>query len=132
MNTYLNGPRTLSNDRLAYIVIATPGETPNFPFSTPNNEFARSLANVTLLPPMPSLQQFPTASGPALQDFHYLLATPHCLGDGMALYRMSDEFFQLVASDHTDEGLEHLVFQEWERAVASAKVSHLPQSCHVL
>lgn len=119
VNTYLNGPRTLSNERLSYVVVATPVDTPDFPFATPNNSFAHSLANLALLPPMPSLQN--TSDGPG-QEFHFLLAAPHCLGDGMALYRMSDEFFELLASDKTDVELQDLVLLEWERAVASAKV----------
>ncbi|KZW03307.1 hypothetical protein EXIGLDRAFT_712338 [Exidia glandulosa HHB12029] len=123
VNTYLNGPRTLSNDRLSYVVVATPHDTPDFPYAAPNNSFAPSLANLTLLPPMPSLQN--TVDGPG-QEFHFLLAAPHCLGDGMALYRMSDEFFEMLASDKTDAQLKELVHLEWERAVAGAEEATCP------
>ncbi|KAH7100331.1 hypothetical protein BKA62DRAFT_706702 [Auriculariales sp. MPI-PUGE-AT-0066] len=126
VNTYLNGPRTLSNDRLSYVVVATPHESADFPFATQHNKLAAALKNLSLLPPMPSLQHFPAANSASSQEFHYLLAAPHCLGDGMALYRMSDEFFELIASDNSDEDLEQLVQQEWERAVASSKESINP------
>ena len=46
----------------------------------------------------------------------------HCQGDGMALYRMSDEFFEMLASDNTVDELKDLVHMEWERAVAASEV----------
>ncbi|EJD40848.1 hypothetical protein AURDEDRAFT_69593 [Auricularia subglabra TFB-10046 SS5] len=94
VNTYLNGPRTLSNDRLSYVVVATPQDTPGFPFAV---------------------------DGPG-QEFHFLLAAPHCLGDGMALYRMSDEFFEMLASEKTDEDLKDVLHSEWERATATSPI----------
>ncbi|BGP28788.1 hypothetical protein JCM10296v2_000524 [Rhodotorula toruloides] len=67
ISTYLNGPRTLSDQRLAYLVISTSEST----FASPD----------------PSAEQ----------DYDFFLFSTHFLGDGMALHATANEFFTLLA-----------------------------------
>ncbi|BGP21602.1 2-methylcitrate dehydratase [Rhodotorula toruloides] len=67
LSTYLNGPRTLSDQRLAYIVISTPKAT----FTSPDSS--------------------------AEQEYDFFLFSTHFLGDGMALHATANEFFTLLA-----------------------------------
>ncbi|BGO96573.1 2-methylcitrate dehydratase [Rhodotorula toruloides ATCC 204091] len=67
ISTYLNGPRTLSDQRLAYLLISTPEST--FISSDPSAE----------------------------QEYDFFLFSTHFLGDGMALHATANEFFTLLA-----------------------------------
>ncbi|GAA5897369.1 hypothetical protein JCM6882_001869 [Rhodosporidiobolus microsporus] len=77
LDGYLNGPRTLSDDRLAYLVISTPEAT------------------------------FSTDDPAAEQEYDFFLFSTHFLGDGMALHTTANEFFTLLAgSPPADAGVE--------------------------
>lgn len=68
VDSYLNGPRLLSDDRLSTLIISTPAPT------------------------------FASLVGDDLeQQYHFTLATTHFLGDGMALHLTGNEFFLLLA-----------------------------------
>ncbi|BGO92798.1 hypothetical protein NBRC10512_007917 [Rhodotorula toruloides] len=67
ISTHLNGSRTLSDQRLAYLVISTPEST----FTSPD----------------PSAEQ----------EYDFFLFSTHFLGDGMALHATANEFFTLLA-----------------------------------
>ncbi|KAJ7235866.1 hypothetical protein B0H12DRAFT_1256838 [Mycena haematopus] len=83
IDAYLNGPRTLSNERLSYLVIS------------------QQLA----------CSETPTALDP--QAFDLLLCATHFLGDGMALHNFANDFFTLLASDRSDQDLESMLNDEW-------------------
>lgn len=104
IDTYLNGPRTLSVTRLSYLTIS----------HTPSSE------------PYPSPPQTPTASvdmavmlsQPAeedLHDFSLFLAAVHSIGDGMALHAFANDFFCLLGSSNSAQELHGLLSAEWEK-----------------
>ncbi|KAJ7145201.1 hypothetical protein C8R43DRAFT_1013201 [Mycena crocata] len=104
IEAYLNGPRTLSNDRLSYLIISNHGSLPT-----------------------------PAISEPGVQNFDLILCAAHFLGDGMALHQFANEFFSLVSSPRTAEDLEAMLTDEWNlrwRAEKenSCNVSGLPPS----
>lgn len=75
---YLNGPRTLSDERLSFLV-----------FSTPEATFTSAEA---------------TADQEQEYDMH--LFCTHFLGDGMALHTTANELFTLLADRPTEQGVE--------------------------
>ena len=82
IDSYLNGPRTLSNDRLSYLIVSSrDSDHLPTPVSTPN-------------PDMPN-----TASSNLgeIREFDLLICAMHFLGDGMALHRFANEFFTILA-----------------------------------
>lgn len=105
IDTYLNGPRTLSNERISYLVVSTLGDSPGAlptPLNTP--DLARTL-NATF--DTESLSQY------GLQEYDILICAAHFLGDGMALHRFANDFFGILGSDRSAGELEDLVTQEW-------------------
>ncbi|KAJ6575267.1 hypothetical protein B0H19DRAFT_1344161 [Mycena capillaripes] len=87
IDAYLNGPRTLSNDQLSYLVIS-------------QQQVVDSSQSVD-------------ASALDLQDFDLLLCATHFLGDGMALHNFANDFFTLLASGRADADLECMLTDEW-------------------
>ncbi|KAJ7359284.1 hypothetical protein DFH08DRAFT_911430 [Mycena albidolilacea] len=83
IDSYLNGPRILSNERPSYLIISG----------------------------HPAKDCSPSAS--ALGGFDLLLCAAHFLGDGMALHNFGNDFFTLLTSDWTDENLESMLSDEW-------------------
>lgn len=71
LDAYLNGPRTLSDERLAYLIIST--SAPTFSSTSPDEE----------------------------QEYDLFLLSTHFLGDSMALHTTANEFFELLAADGT-------------------------------
>ncbi|GAA6006593.1 hypothetical protein JCM10207_004987 [Rhodosporidiobolus poonsookiae] len=69
LDAYLNGPRTLSDRRLAYLLVSTPEAT--FSSSDPTTE----------------------------QEYDVFFFATHFIGDGMALHTTADEFFSLLTSE---------------------------------
>ncbi|KZT02437.1 uncharacterized protein LAESUDRAFT_738728 [Laetiporus sulphureus 93-53] len=105
IDTYLNGPRTLSNTRLSYLVVSQPA---NASMPTP--------------PPTPSPSrknsQFDTADDitPSSLERQYelMLCAMHFLGDGMALHQTANHFFQLLGGSKTDDELTAQLAEEWQ------------------
>ncbi|KZV74818.1 hypothetical protein PENSPDRAFT_681526 [Peniophora sp. CONT] len=117
IDTYLNGPRTLSATRLSYLIIS----------HTPSSD------------PYPSPPQTPTASVDVaamqsveeLHDFSFFLAAVHSIGDGMALHAFANDFFCLLGSSKSVQELNGLLVAEWEKRWASPlsdKLTALPPS----
>ncbi|EIW66292.1 hypothetical protein TREMEDRAFT_35234 [Tremella mesenterica DSM 1558] len=78
IDSYLNGPRTLSPDRLAMLVITIPDH-----------------------PPSPSTS--PRYSGDYDEEkYEVMLCATHYLGDGMALHTLMNDFYTLLASPSID------------------------------
>jgi fucose permease len=71
ISAYLNGSRTLSDQRLAYLVISTPEST------------------------------FVSLDAANEQDYDFFLFSTHFLGDGMALHATANEFFTLLAESES-------------------------------
>ncbi|KAL8279399.1 hypothetical protein RQP46_008211 [Phenoliferia psychrophenolica] len=69
LDTYLNGPRTLSDQQLSSLVLTTPSPS------------------------------FSTSPSSTLQSYDLFLLSTHFLGDGMALHTTMNEFLLLLAAD---------------------------------
>ncbi|GAA6048462.1 hypothetical protein JCM3770_003769 [Rhodotorula araucariae] len=80
VSEYLNGPRFLSDHRLAFLVVSTP-------------EPAFSLVDSAGIDPE------------AEQEYELLLLSTHFLGDGMALHATANELFTLLAGEPTVAGV---------------------------
>ena len=101
IDAYLNGPRTLSNDRLSFLIVS------------------RSLGSDASLPTPP---QSPTLSNVLLQsadepenDYEWFMCAAHFIGDGMALHTFANDFFELLGSMRSQEDLQELVAEEWQQ-----------------
>ena len=115
IDTYLNGPRTLSNSRLSYLIVShkeesgllTPPETP-----TPSNENT----------PFVSSQD---STSRIVQDPQHelLICAMHFLGDGMALHNFANEFFGLLGSDKDETSLREILDEEWTLRWADGKIN---------
>lgn len=96
----MNGPRTLSNTRLSYLVVSHSHE--------------QDL-------PTPPLTPVPEHGAPSeMQDaprqepqHELLICAMHFLGDGMALHQFANEFFGLLGSEKTDDDLAAMLDEEW-------------------
>lgn len=111
LDGYLNGERTLSDERLSYLVISTPEA------------------------------EFIAADPEAEQEYDFWLFSTHFLGDGMALHTTANEFFNLLAADPADPATpatnieavlgargEALTRPEAELAVKPEKFAHAMES----
>lgn len=98
IDSYLNGPRTLSNSHLSHLIISEPGAGALTPPATP------------LLGTAPDT----TAAEDAPRAYELLLCAAHCIGDGMALHNTANDFFKLLAGDADQAALDALVVAEWE------------------
>ncbi|PCH33967.1 hypothetical protein WOLCODRAFT_135419 [Wolfiporia cocos MD-104 SS10] len=105
IDTYLNGPRTLSNTRLSYLILSQPTDS---------------------LLPTPPRTPSPSNSGSDVQQLHdaedvvpgehsyeLLICAMHFLGDGMALHQFANDFFGLLGSEKDDAELEAVLEAEW-------------------
>ncbi|GAA5838397.1 hypothetical protein JCM9279_003231 [Rhodotorula babjevae] len=84
LDEYLNGPRFLSDDRLAHLVI-----------STPHHTFAPSETGAAA-----------AVDADAEQEYDLFLLSTHFIGDGMALHSTANELFTLLAGAPSGEGVE--------------------------
>jgi hypothetical protein len=85
LDEYLNGPRTLSQDRLSYLIISRESK----PTTTDSS-----------------------ADIPANYDI--LICATHFLGDGMALHQFANDFFGLLGSSSTNHELVSTLSSEWQ------------------
>ncbi|KAJ4485801.1 hypothetical protein J3R30DRAFT_3282574 [Lentinula aciculospora] len=92
IDSYLNGPRTLSAQRLSCVIISqelgqfSPGH------SRPNRSAMRA---------------------EDWFDYDFLLCTTHFIGDGMALHQCANDFFTLLSSKTSSEELHDILKEEW-------------------
>jgi hypothetical protein len=103
IDSYLNGPRTLNNERLSYLVVShTPLDVqlPTPPL-TP-----RISADV-------SADQ--AASDDRVFNHELLICATHFIGDGMALHQFANDFFGLLNSASSQEELDQVVVDEWKQ-----------------
>ncbi|KAL6310142.1 hypothetical protein BKA93DRAFT_722468 [Sparassis latifolia] len=101
IDTYLNGPRTLSNTRLSYLILSEPAySTIPTPPRTPSPSRTTTSG--------PSEQQ-----GERANQYDLLICAMHFLGDGMALHQFANDFFGLLGSEKSDGELEEALTEEW-------------------
>jgi len=107
---YLNGTRTLSNDRLSYLILSQPELTENSPVLVPGE--TRSDKS--------------TES----QQCEILICATHFLGDGMALHRFANDFFSLLGCSKSQHELRTLLHTEWSSRWVKADndMSPIPSS----
>ncbi|CAL1695027.1 unnamed protein product [Somion occarium] len=119
IDSYLNGPRTLSNSRLSYLIVSSPSShsIPTPPL-TPTS--AEELAT--------DLQ--PAVERPEDKQHDILICAMHFLGDGMALHAFANDFFGLLGSEKSDSELKLQLVDEWEMRWGSPAhdTSILPRS----
>jgi len=98
IDSYLNGPRTLSNDRLSFLIISQPEDKDGSLLSPP---------------PTPTSQE--SVSECHIQDYELLICATHFLGDGMALHNFANDFFGLLGGPKSENELEAVLQHEWKR-----------------
>jgi hypothetical protein len=106
IDSYLNGPRTLSSERLSYLIVS----------HTPID---------VQLPTPPSTPRISTETSAELSahltcddrvfNHELLICAGHFIGDGMALHQFANDFFGLLGGGLSQEGLDQLVADEWKR-----------------
>ena len=106
IDSYLNGPRTLSNTRLSYLILSKSIAHPSPTIPSP--------------PPTPSPSAHTSALGNGEQalfeqdasqmtyQHDLLICAMHFLGDGMALHQFANDFFGLLGGLESDEQLGQL------------------------
>jgi hypothetical protein len=102
IDTYLNGPRSLSNSRLSYLVVSQPPED-GLGIPTP--------------PVTPHLSA--DATGDITRQYELLICAMHFIGDGMALHQFANDFFCLLGCEKTAPELELQLETEWRERWAS-------------
>lgn len=113
LDRYLNGPRTLGPERLAYLFVASEpaqGKAPASELPTPAMT-PRADAESFQLHSQPEAE----AAEDDIRNFDVVLCTTHFLGDGMALNRCMNEFFELIgAPERTTDAFEATLAEEWD------------------
>ena len=101
---YLNGPRTLSNDKLSYLVVSrTPAKLPTPP-STPRTSEVSPVWTPKHL-----------TGDDNVTDYELLICAAHFIGDGMALHQFANDLFGLLGSASSLKAMEQLVADEWNQ-----------------
>ena len=100
IDAYLNGDRTLSNDRLSYLIISS------------------DCAN-TIIPTDHSLES-------VKKNYDLMICATHFLGDGMALHQFANDFFVLLGSYMNEMALLEKLTIEWSEKYTNA----LPKVIH--
>lgn len=120
IDSYLNGPRTLSNTRLSYLILSKSVTQSNTTIPSP--------------PPTPSSYaqtdtleggeqaSFGQDAGQLIYQHDLLICAMHFLGDGMALHQFANDFFGLFGGQDSDEQLTQRLSEEWK-----SRWSVLPQ-----
>ena len=100
IDAYLNGPRTLHNERLSYLILS-------------------DTAGTAL--PTPPASPGPLDTSPnSVPNHDILICATHFLGDGMALHTFANDFFGLLGGGASEDELSRLVEDEWRAAVKRA------------
>ncbi|PIL31758.1 hypothetical protein GSI_06462 [Ganoderma sinense ZZ0214-1] len=122
IDSYLNGPRTLSNNRLSYLILSEPVSSPELMPTPPRT-------------PSPAMSEPREPESEAVIDeelqgaehsrqYELLICAMHFLGDGMALHAFANDFFGLLGGDKSEADLQQLLQEEWRLRWANA-----PEEC---
>lgn len=135
INAYLNGPRTLSNNRLSYLILSTPARDndnedkdkdvdASEPSSPATPALSTSSSILSLETPSPS-DSFSSRGedDDVMREYDVMLCATHFLGDGMALHATMNDLFTLLASPSpsnegrvlSDDDLYDLLDEEWSK-----------------
>ncbi|EKM61320.1 uncharacterized protein PHACADRAFT_247854 [Phanerochaete carnosa HHB-10118-sp] len=107
IDSYLNGPRTLSNSRLSYLVISHGEEDPATSLLTPPRTPSPSYESLK------STAALNNEDGLPHSQFDILICAMHFIGDGMALHTFANDFLGLLGSEKSDAELEAMLHAEW-------------------
>lgn len=94
IDSYLNGSRTLSSDRLSYLIVSQGGTSLPSPPLTPR-----------------STSPFDERESPSYSH-DIMICAAHFLGDGMALHQFANDFFGLLGGEKTIAELEAQLKEE--------------------
>jgi hypothetical protein len=107
IDSYLNGPRTLSNERLSYLVVS---HTPTLDVQLPTPPLTpRISAEVSA-----GLSAHPTCDDRVF-NHELLICASHFIGDGMALHQFANDFFGMLGGGFSQQELDQLVVDEWKQ-----------------
>ncbi|KAJ8702249.1 hypothetical protein PTI98_000985 [Pleurotus ostreatus] len=111
IDSFLNGPRTLSNQRLSYLYFSVPDD-----------------AGTSL--PSPPLTPDPGSAKQLIESYvtcEWIVCATHFLGDGMALHQFANDYFSLFGSSKSDDELEAIMQDEW-----AMRWKKIPEECSVI
>ncbi|KZV77597.1 hypothetical protein PENSPDRAFT_7426 [Peniophora sp. CONT] len=105
IDSCLNGSRILASDRVSHLSVSrAPAQEPY-----PSPPQTPSLSSV-------GQDAFQTAREEK-HEFQVLLTALHCLGDGMAMHTMANDFFSMVGGSKSDDELRAYMAAEWKKHV---------------
>ncbi|KAI0778372.1 hypothetical protein BD413DRAFT_630739 [Trametes elegans] len=110
IDAYLNGPRTLSNSRLSYLILSEP---PSSPVLMPTPPRTPSPTNVSLDVSSGSEDEA-EVEVEGKHEYELLICAMHFLGDGMALHQFANDFFGLLGGASSDDELREVLEEEWQ------------------
>ncbi|KAF4604942.1 hypothetical protein EYR40_003725 [Pleurotus pulmonarius] len=111
IDSFLNGPRTLSNQRLSYLYFSVPDD-----------------AGTSLPSPPPTPD--PGSAKQLIESYvscEWIVCATHFLGDGMALHQFANDYFSLFGSSKSDDALEAIMQDEW-----AMRWKQTPEECSVI
>ncbi|KAI0328141.1 hypothetical protein GY45DRAFT_1022035 [Cubamyces sp. BRFM 1775] len=108
IDDYLNGPRTLSNTKLSYLIVA---ETPTSPGLMPTPPRTPSPSSAALFDVEMSSED--DIHVEQQREYELLICAMHFLGDGMALHQFANDLFGLLGGATSDEQLSDMLQAEW-------------------
>ncbi|KZT30818.1 hypothetical protein NEOLEDRAFT_1144356 [Neolentinus lepideus HHB14362 ss-1] len=103
ISSYLNGPRTLSNERLSYLILSQPS--------------SQLIPSPPVTPTLSSSSEDSQKESPSSEyegTYDLLICAAHFLGDGMALHQFAHDFFTLLGSEKPQTELVAQLQCEWE------------------
>ncbi|KAF9270635.1 hypothetical protein L218DRAFT_889237 [Marasmius fiardii PR-910] len=103
LNSYLNGPRTLSSERSSYLILSQASPI------APHTNHANSHVQQTNGNDGHALD----GDGHKFREYDLLICATHYLGDGMALHQFAHDFFMLLGN-HDENTLCEMLQKEWE------------------
>ena len=104
IDAYLNGDRTLSNDRLSYLILSSDSANTNVP----------------------------DHSHESVKNYDLLLCATHFLGDGMALHQSANDFFTILGSSLDEKALLEKLTIEWSEKYSNDSAKVIPYLQSVL
>jgi hypothetical protein len=107
IDSYLNGPRTLSNERLSYLIVS---HTPTLDVQLPTPPLTPRISSEVSA----ELSAHPTCNDRVV-NHELLICASHFIGDGMALHQFANDFFGMLGGSFSQEELDQLVADEWKQ-----------------
>ncbi|KAG5645158.1 hypothetical protein DXG03_006782 [Asterophora parasitica] len=112
IDTYMNGPRTLSTERMSYLVVSSPSFSPTS----------------TILTPQAGGTQQEQEADKSYQTYHLFMVAPHFTGDGTSLHQATHDLLALLASPSSeDEIIAELDLADWAARLPASWESRCTQ-----